>query len=87
MKGKVNVMAPHSREILFAPSLHGFEKERGRFGNKKKKGEGETKHISQGTEGLEAKHTSFFFPTGGGEENNSSHESVPNESTTTSLNK
>ena len=27
-------MAPYSREILFAPSLHGFKKG-GRFGNKK----------------------------------------------------
>lgn len=34
MKGELNVMAPYSREILFAPSLHGFKKG-GRFGNKK----------------------------------------------------
>lgn len=59
MKGKVNVMAPHSREILFASSLHGFGKERGRFGNKKR--EGETKHTSKGTEGLEAMHTFFSY--------------------------
>lgn len=26
MKGELNVMAPYSREILFAPSLHGFRK-------------------------------------------------------------
>lgn len=54
-----------------------------------KKREGETKHTGRGSRGSKALLFSTpmgVFPLGGGE-NNSRHESVPNDSTTTSPNK
>ena len=60
MKGKVNVTALYSQQILFTPSVDGFEK-RGRFGEKRgRERERATKHINKVTGGLKA-HPFFFF--------------------------
>lgn len=91
MKGKLNVMAPYSHGILFAPSLHGFrkrkiQKQEGMWikGESRLGGVG-VQRLNTSTQGLEgSQHTFVCFFQG---KNNSSHECVPNESTTTSLNK
>lgn len=94
MKGELNVMAPYSRVILSAPSLHGLKKEedletRGeQIQRERERGKDiETKHINTGIGGLTAHILGLFFLFLPREKNNSSHECVPNESTTTSLNK
>lgn len=78
--------------ILFAPSLRGLKKRntvnQERMSVKGERWSGkreiETKHINSGIGGAHRTH-SVFFPRE--KKNNSSHECVPNESTTTSLNK
>lgn len=53
MKGKLNVIAPYSHEILFAPSLHGFRKIWKQEGMWIKKGS----RLSEGEREIETKHT------------------------------
>lgn len=72
MKGKLNVMAPYSQEILFAPSRHGFRerkiwkqegmwiKEESRSTESGRERDIETKHINTGIGGLTA-HILFWF--------------------------
>lgn len=92
MKGRLNVMASLSRDIIrpITPKVHNEEDFATRMNVSRRRevvrGEKErkmqTKHISSGIEGLTA-HFYFFLKA----KNNSSHECVPNKSTTTSQNK
>lgn len=74
MKGRLNVTAPYSQEILFTLSRHGFRerkiwkqegmwiKEESRSTESGREGGIETKHINTGIGGLTAHILGFFFP-------------------------